>query len=183
MWQAASTPKQARCYPWWTCASGRSAFSPLDCGSAPWNVVAFRGCGIRRRYRVPAPALAQAKGWPYHLYPWRAFAGLSFGLVAAGLLESTRVHAPVGHRCKSTGIAGAIVVLGMTAIRYARQTSSPSGIEQVYALHEIVVRERAESLAVLSMRTILFPAFPVVNYVPVSWVMRHHSLWFLPGLY
>ena len=128
-------------------------------------------------------ALVQAKGWPYHLYPWRAFAGLSCSLLAAGVLESTRLHTPVRRSIQRLAIAGVVVVLGITSIRYARQTSSPSGIEQVYALHEIVVRERAESLAVLSMRTILFPAFPVVNYVPISWVMRHHSLWFLPGLY
>jgi hypothetical protein len=35
----------------------------------------------------------------------------------------------------------------------------------------------------LSMRTIIYPAFPVVNYTGARWVLRHNSLWFMPGLY
>ena len=128
-------------------------------------------------------ALLQAKGWPYHLYPSRVFMGLCFALLAGGLLDAERPRTPVGVSMQRFMVAAMVAALGLTAWRYARQTSSPSGIEQVYALHGIVVRERAEAMAVLSMRTILFPAFPVVNYAPVVWVMRHHSLWFLPGLY
>jgi hypothetical protein len=38
-------------------------------------------------------------------------------------------------------------------------------------------------VAVLSMRTILYPAFPAVNYAGAGWSLRYNSLWFLPGLY
>ena len=44
-------------------------------------------------------------------------------------------------------------------------------------------RDRADSMALLSMRFLLFPAFPAANYADVTWVLRHNSLWFLPGLY
>jgi hypothetical protein len=39
------------------------------------------------------------------------------------------------------------------------------------------------TLAVLSMRTIIYPAFPAVNYSGAGWGLRHNSLWFLPGFY
>lgn len=128
-------------------------------------------------------ALAQQKGWAYHLYPFNVFAGLHFALVFAAMLESHAAVAAVGRTGRRLVLAGVLVALVVTAWRYGLQTSAPSGVQQVEALHALVERERAESLAVLSMRTILFPAFPVVNYTGSAWVMRHHSLWFLPGLY
>ena len=33
------------------------------------------------------------------------------------------------------------------------------------------------------MRTIIYPAFPAVNYSRATWGLRHNSLWFLPGFY
>jgi hypothetical protein len=33
------------------------------------------------------------------------------------------------------------------------------------------------------MRTMIYPAFPAVNYGGVGWSLRHPFLWFLPGLY
>jgi len=128
-------------------------------------------------------ALIQFKGWAYHLYPFRVFAGLYFAMMAAAILES---HGAIGElvrggqRTIAAAVAGALILTGW---RYIPETSAPAGVEHVRALHAIVERERPESLAVLSMRTILFPAFPVVNYTRTTWVMRHHSLWFLPGLY
>jgi hypothetical protein len=38
-------------------------------------------------------------------------------------------------------------------------------------------------LAVLSMRTIIYPAFPAINYSGSAWGLRHNALWFLSGLY
>jgi len=54
----------------------------------------------------------------------------------------------------------------------------------VAPLIEIIHRERPNGpLASLSMRTVIYPAFPVVNETGVAWSMRHNGLWFLPGLY
>lgn len=128
-------------------------------------------------------ALLQLKGWAYHLYPFRVFAGLYVAMVAAAILASHGAATELvrgGQGTVATVAAGALILM---TVRYMPQTSAPAGVDQVRALHALVERERAESLAVLSMRTILFPAFPVVNYTRATWVMRHHSLWFLPGLY
>jgi len=54
----------------------------------------------------------------------------------------------------------------------------------VRAFIEWVDRQpRHESFAVLSMRNIVWPAFPAANYTGSEWVLRHNSLWFMPGLY
>ena len=128
-------------------------------------------------------ALAQRKGWAYHLYPFNVFAGLHFGLLLAAVLESHATAVAVVRGGRRTILAGVLAALVVVGWRYVPETSAPSGVHQVEALHRLVVDEGAESLAVLSMRTILFPAFPIVNYTGTRWVMRHHSLWFLPGLY
>jgi hypothetical protein len=33
------------------------------------------------------------------------------------------------------------------------------------------------------MRSIIYPAFPAVNYSRSAWGLRHNGLWFLPGFY
>ena len=128
-------------------------------------------------------ALVQRKGWGYHLYPFRASVGLFFAMFIAALLEINWVWLTRSRWLRLAVVAAGFAGLVLATHRSTRTTVSPPGIEQAHALHSLVERERAESLATLSMRTLIFPSFPVVNHTGVSWVMRHHSLWFLPGLY
>jgi hypothetical protein len=48
-----------------------------------------------------------------------------------------------------------------------------------------IVRQHAPDgpIAVLGMRTLVYPAFPLVNQTGARWSLRHHSLWFLPAFY
>jgi hypothetical protein len=128
-------------------------------------------------------AVVQMKGWPYHLYPWRFFIAVFAASVSVSVLERLTHSGRLPARTVPILAAAASLVLVVAAQRAAPRTTRPSGIEQVVALDEIIRTARAESVAVLSMRTILFPAFPAVNYSGARWVMRHHSMWFLPGLY
>lgn len=148
----------------------------------------------RRHWRASLPlfavatgfliaALLQQKGWGYHLYPARVFIGLSLAMIAAGVLDSEKMAPWLGRVGRRLVCAGILVAIALASYRYVRETVSPAGIEHARSLRALVEQESADSLAVLSMRTIIYPAFPVVNYTGARWVMRHHSLWFLPGLY
>ena len=128
-------------------------------------------------------AMIQLKGWGYHLYPFRVIAILYGALVLslaaeahAGLLDAVRG----GRR---TLVAAVLAATVTWTGRYVAEAWRPIGVDQAERLLAVVSRERAESLATLSMRTIIYPSFPVVNYANARWVLRHNSLWFMPGLY
>lgn len=129
-------------------------------------------------------ALAQLKGWSYHLYPFRVFALLFFGAVIAGVADAhpaTLAAIRGGRRSVNAAVLAAILIW---SLRYVAEARQPLGMDHVSALAAVVEQqEHAESLALLSMRTIVYPAFPVVTYTGAEWVLRHNSLWFLPGLY
>jgi hypothetical protein len=105
-------------------------------------------------------AVVQMKGWPYHLYPWRFFIAVFAASVSVSVLERLTHSGRLPARTVPILAAAASLVLVVAAQRAAPRTTRPSGIEQVVALDEIIRTARAESVAVLSMRTILFPAFP-----------------------
>ena len=128
-------------------------------------------------------AMFQLKGWAYHLYPYRVFVLLFFASAVAGIADSHAAALEV-LRGGRRGVTAAIVSAAMIwSARYVVESRRPVAANQVAALVSIVQQYQAESLAVLSMRTIVYPAFPTVNYTDARWVTRHHSLWFLPGLY
>lgn len=128
-------------------------------------------------------ALAQMKGWGYHLYPFRAFAVCLFASVVAGVVDAYPGILRLirgGRRTLSAAAAGAVL---FWSARYAIESRKPSPTDYVTPLIDTIEREHADSLALLSMRTILYPAFPAATYTNATWVLRHNSLWFLPGLY
>lgn len=47
----------------------------------------------------------------------------------------------------------------------------------------IATHAPGQPLAVISMRTLYYPAFPAVNEARVPWSLRVGGLWFLSGLY
>jgi hypothetical protein len=129
-------------------------------------------------------ALAQGRGWSYHLYPARAFMALFFVTFALALFETVPGLLGAirgGLSNAALLLSAALVSLG---VRYATVERIPRTPDLVPPLIEIVNRERpAGPLASLSMRTVIYPAFPVVNETHATWPMRHNGLWFLPGLY
>jgi hypothetical protein len=128
-------------------------------------------------------AMIQLKGWGYHLYPFRVIAGLFFVFTICALLDAHPAILGAIRGGRRSFVAATVASVIVLSPRYSAQAIWPTGVERVHMLNALVHREQASSLAVLSMRTIIYPAFPVVNYSRVKWVLRHNSLWFLPGFY
>jgi hypothetical protein len=131
-----------------------------------------------------AAALLQFKGWGYQLYPARALTVLFLGVTAWTLVD----EAPPLVGLLRGGRRGLGLVLAATlaiaSARYVLEARHPATPDLVTPLIAAIERDTARGpVAVLSMRTIIYPAFPSINYADASWSLRHNSLWFLPGLY
>jgi hypothetical protein len=129
-------------------------------------------------------ALLQLKGWGYHLYPARAFVLLFLLASAASILERLPAAASLlrgGYRGLAAVFGAALLV---ASVRYVAEARTPATPDLVTPFVR-AVRTHAPGgpVAVLSMRTLIYPAFPAVNYAPASWSLRHNSLWFLQGFY
>ena len=129
-------------------------------------------------------ALLQFKGWGYQLYPARAFTVLFLIAAVAVLLDVVPGVLSVlrgGRRGLAAVFAGAMVVASMRYVAEARRPAAPDLVAPLIAA--IAAHAPEGPLTVLSMRTIIYPAFPAVNYTSTSWGLRHNALWFLPGFY
>ena len=129
-----------------------------------------------------AAALIQFKGWGYQLYPARVYLVLFLAVAGAFLLSEVPALATLlrgGRRGLAVVFAAALIV---AAGRYIAEAKRPATPDLVTLLMSAIA-EQGGSLTVLSMRTIIYPAFPAVNYSGVTWGIRHNSLWFLPGFY
>jgi hypothetical protein len=129
-------------------------------------------------------ALLQFKGWGYQLYPARVFIILFLASAVATLLDELPGAAGLlrgGRRGLAVVFAAALVV---AAVRYVVEARRPAAPDLVAPLLAAIAAHAPQGpLTVLSMRTIIYPAFPAVNYSGAAWGLRHNSLWFLPGLY
>lgn len=131
-----------------------------------------------------AASLLQLKGWSYHLYPAQVFLALFFIVVLTSVIESV----PALARMVRGGVTGIAVAatLGASAsgVKYIAEARQVARTDLVTPLSRIV-RQRAPhgAIALLGMRTLVYPAFPLVNETGVRWSLRHNALWFLPGLY
>jgi hypothetical protein len=129
-------------------------------------------------------AVLQWKGWSYHLYPSRVFTLLFFSTLIVAIADS---HPAVldllrGRRRSLNATVLALVIIATT--RYGLESLSSDSRDLVTRLIAAVRQQAPKGpLAVLSVRTIVYPAFPVVNYTRAEWSLRYNSLWFLPGLY
>jgi hypothetical protein len=131
-----------------------------------------------------AAALVQFKGWGYQLYPARAMTVLFLGSAAATLVDEVPALIALlrgGRRGLGIVFAAALVI---SSTRYILEARHPAAPDLVSPFAAAIRREAPQgSVAALSMRTIIYPAFPSINYTGASWSLRHNSLWFLPGLY
>ena len=131
-----------------------------------------------------AAALLQRKGWPYHFYPCRAFGLLLFAALIGGIADAYPAALSVIRGGPRTLVAAGFVLTTFWSARALVDARRLTATSPVASLVRVIQHEdRAESLAMLSMRNLIVPAFPAVTYTNVRWVLRHNSLWFLPGLY
>ena len=128
--------------------------------------------------------LLQFKGWGYHMYPGRALMILFFVALFAGVLHS----APSLTTMLRGGVRNISIIaaagLVATSVRYLEESRNPQGQDLVPPLVALI-KERAPRgpVAMLSMRTQIYPAFPAVNDAAVTWPLRFAALWYLPGMY
>ena len=128
-------------------------------------------------------AMVQLKGWGYHLYPSRVLIMLFFAAVVAGITDA---HAQVldvirgGKRSINAAVLAAVTIW---SARYVAEAKKPIATDYVSALAAVIHETRADTFALLGMQGLVYPAFPTTNYSGTRWVLRHNSLWFLPGLY
>jgi hypothetical protein len=131
-----------------------------------------------------AASLAQFKGWGYHMLPPQVFLALVLLIGIVSLIQAAPSLDEVvrgGRTAVLRAIALGLIVLAAKYVVEARQRPPNDTLTPLTAL----VREHAPGgpIAVLGMRTLVYPAFPLVNQTDVRWSLRHHSLWFLPAFY
>ncbi len=130
-------------------------------------------------------AILQMKGWGYHLYPGRAVALLFFVTLAIALLESAPSLAGAVRGGKRALAAGLLAALLLSSGRYVVEARRPAVDSDLVTPLAEIVRTHAPGgpIAILSMRALMYPAFPLVNYTNAAWSLRFNCLWFLSGLY
>lgn len=133
-----------------------------------------------------ASALLQRKGWGYQLYPARVFLLLFLAVAAASVLDRVPGVLAIlrgGRQGLGIALAAALAIASVRYIAESRRPATPDLVAPLVRELEHANVRAAGPLTILSMRTIIYPAFPAVNYAGVRWGLRHNSLWFLPGLY
>jgi hypothetical protein len=128
-------------------------------------------------------ALLQFKGWGYQLYPARVFTLLFLAVAAATILDEVPALGSLlrgGRRGLAVVFAAVLIV---ASVRYIAEAKRPAAPDLVTPFLRAIAGHGDRRLTVLSMRTIIYPAFPAVNYSVAAWGLRHNSLWFLPGFY
>ena len=150
---------------------------PRAARSAPWILfAAWSGFLLA--------ALLQLKGWNYHLYPARAVSLLFFVTLGCRVFEAWPALGDIvrgGGRGLGAAVMAALMIWSGRYVVEARLTVES---DLVTPLVDVLHREApGGTFAALSMRTMIYPAFPAVNYSGVGWSLRQPFLWFLPGLY
>jgi hypothetical protein len=129
-----------------------------------------------------ASAIAQHKGWSYHIVPIEFFGCALGAVLAARWLDRVRASVqPPGPR----RIAAALVALfGLYAISNGeapwKELSYPdSDVAGLTAL----LKESAAGERVLVLSPAIYPIFPALNYAGVQATLRTMNMWLLQGAY
>jgi hypothetical protein len=131
--------------------------------------------------------LLQAKGWSYHFLPTKAYLTLAS---AVGLLAFARsAFAARGliawRRSALVSAAAALLALGAATTWslyqvYKHRTGREYQMVQTFERFFEGRRQPPETLVMLSPS--MFPGFPLVELLHVTWGIRFDNLWVLPGL-
>jgi hypothetical protein len=130
-------------------------------------------------------ALAQGKGWPYHVLPTESFVLLLAAVLLSELLDSQVAEV---HERRSLALMGFLVALMLGAYylsaltrptfwRQARFGDSPAG--------QLLQRfgKQASEGPVLILSPGIYPHFPLVNYANTRMATRFMSMWPIQGAY
>jgi hypothetical protein len=130
-------------------------------------------------------AIAQAKGWPYHLLP-----ALSIAILLAALTISQTVdrYLPISrssHRLPVAVISATLMVL----LYFHAALYTPPFFKQrqyedsVGGILRHIVEQNAPHRTILTLSPGIYPFWPMLNYVHGRMTMRFLTMWVLQGVY
>jgi hypothetical protein len=130
-------------------------------------------------------AIAQAKGWPYHVLP-----ALSAAILLAALTLSQTVdrYLPIsrsGHRLPVAVISATFMVLlyfqaALYTPPFYKQRQYEDSIGGVL---RHIVEQNAPHRTILALSPGIYPFWPMINYVGGRMAMRFLTLWVVQGVY
>ena len=130
-------------------------------------------------------AIAQAKGWPYHLLP-----ALSVAILLAALTISQTVdrYLPISrssHRLPVSVISATLMVLlYFQAALYTPPFFKQRQYEEsVGGILRHIVEQNAPHRTILTLSPGIYPFWPMLNYVHGRMTMRFLTMWVLQGVY
>jgi len=130
-------------------------------------------------------AIAQAKGWPYHVLP-----ALSAAILLAALTVSQTVdrYLPIsrsGHHLPVAIISATMMVL----LYFQAALYTPPFFKQRQFEESIggrlqhIIEQNAPHRTVLALSPGIYPLWPLINYIGGRMTMRFLSMWVLQGVY
>ncbi len=129
-----------------------------------------------------ASAIAQHKGWSYHILPIELFACGLGGVLAARWLDRRRITVAAPAPYAVAAVLGGLFALYAVSNGEApwKQLAYPD--DQVAGLTALLEREAAgERVLVLSPG--IYPIYPALNYAGVQSTLRTMNMWLLQGAY
>ncbi len=127
-----------------------------------------------------ASAVAQHKGWSYHILPIELFACALAGVLTTRWLDRLQVDEPGPYRIASA--LAALFALYAIANGEAPWKEIDYRNSQVAGLTALLQQEAAgERVLVLSPG--IYPIFPALNYADVHLTLRTMNMWLLEGAY
>jgi hypothetical protein len=143
-------------------------------GALP-RVVALAGLG------AVASALAQHKGWSYHIMPIELFACTLATLLAARWLDGLRAGAE-GRAVRVAAGLAALFALYLVSEGEAPWNQLTWHNSDAYALTRML-REQAAGERVLVLSPAIAPIYPALNYAQSRMTLRTMNIWLLEGAY
>lgn len=127
-------------------------------------------------------AVAQGKGWPYHVLPTETCLLLLAGILLCDLLD--RFHPRQFRTWTMAAVAGFVMACYMLAIAirptfYFREEFKDGRAAALLA----EVRKHAAGEPVLVLSPGVYPFFPVLNYTGSTMATRFMTMWVLQGAY
>lgn len=130
-------------------------------------------------------AMAQGKGWPYHVLPAESFVLLLAAALLCNFVDSNPLPNQVQRRKSSMVVMISIMLAGYylctltrpTFWRQADFSNSPSG-QLLQRFGQIAGRG-----PILALSPGIYPHFPMVNYANTTMGMRFMSMWPIQGAY
>ena len=130
-------------------------------------------------------ALAQGKGWPYHVLPTESFVLLLAAVLLSELLDSQVAEV---HERRSLSLMVFLVAL-MLGVYYLSALTRPTfwrqGLFSDSPAGQLLQRfgKPASEAPVLILSHGIYPHFPLVNYAKTKMATRFMSMWPIQGAY